>query len=84
LLDGEPAQYGSSVLQARGSEVAETRESPPVPAGHADLLARALFAHLGTVRPDGQPQVNPMWFEWDGSRLRFTCTRSRQKHRKRQ
>ena len=53
--------------------MAETRESPPVPASHADLLERPPFAHLGTVRPDGQPQVNPMWFEWDGSRLRPTA-----------
>jgi hypothetical protein len=32
--------------------MAETRESPPVPASHADVLERPLVAHLGTVRPE--------------------------------
>jgi PPOX class probable F420-dependent enzyme len=33
------------------------------------------------VRPDGRPQVNPMWFAWDGELLRFTHTSKRQKYR---
>lgn len=33
--------------------MADLRESPAPPASHADLLERALVAHLGTVRPDG-------------------------------
>jgi PPOX class probable F420-dependent enzyme len=44
-----------------------------------DLLERPLFAHLATVRPDGSPQSSVMWFAWDGSRLRLTHTRTRQK-----
>ena len=52
---------------------------PEVPASHADLLERALFAHLATVRPDGAPQSSVMWFAWDGSRIRLTHTRTRQK-----
>jgi hypothetical protein len=32
--------------------MAETRESSPVPAGHAELLERPLVAHLGTVPPE--------------------------------
>jgi PPOX class probable F420-dependent enzyme len=54
-------------------------ENPRPPASHADLLDRPLFAHLATVRPDGSPQSNVMWFAWDGSRLRFTHTKARQK-----
>lgn len=27
------------------------------------------------------PQVNPMWFSWDGVHLRFTNTTTRRKHR---
>jgi hypothetical protein len=38
-----------------------------IPASHQDLLTRPLFAHLATIRPDGTPQANPMWFAWDGS-----------------
>jgi len=54
---------------------------PVVPESHIDLLTRPLIAHLGTVRPDGSPQVNPMYFLWDGTYLRFTHTSTRQKYR---
>jgi PPOX class probable F420-dependent enzyme len=50
-----------------------------VPASHVDLLERPLFAHLATVRPDGALQSSVMWFAWDGSRIRMTHTRTRQK-----
>jgi PPOX class probable F420-dependent enzyme len=52
-----------------------------VPEDYLDLLERPTFANLATVRPDGTPQVNPMWFAWDGSVLRFTHTSQRQKFR---
>ena len=52
-----------------------------VPEGYESLLDRPLFGHLATVRPDGSPQVNAMWFAWDGERLRFTHTTKRQKFR---
>ncbi len=51
-----------------------------IPAEYADLLTRPLFGHLATVRPDGTPQANPMWFSWDGTHLRFTNTTRRQKY----
>lgn len=50
-----------------------------LPASHADLLERPLFAHLATVAPDGSPQSSVMWFVWDGEVLRFTHTTTRQK-----
>ena len=52
-----------------------------IPEEFQDLLERPSFAQLGTVRPDGTPQVNPMMFEWDGSRLRFSHKSTRQKFR---
>jgi PPOX class probable F420-dependent enzyme len=52
-----------------------------IPAEYEDLLTRPLFGHLATVRPDGAPQANPMWFSWDGHYLRFTNTTIRQKYR---
>jgi PPOX class probable F420-dependent enzyme len=55
--------------------------SPEVPATHQDLLDRPLFAHLATVRPDGSPQSSVMWFAWDGTQVRFSHTRTRQKYR---
>ena len=52
-----------------------------VPDTYVDLLERPLFGHLGTTRPDGSPQVNVMWFDWDGELLRFTHIPQRQKYR---
>lgn len=52
-----------------------------LPESHADLLTRPAFAHLATIRPDGSPQSNVMWFEWDGELLRFTHTSTRQKYK---
>jgi PPOX class probable F420-dependent enzyme len=52
-----------------------------IPADLADLLERPLYGNLGTVRPDGTVQVNPMWFEFDGEHIRFTHTTFRAKYR---
>ncbi len=52
-----------------------------IPESHLDLVRRPLFAHLGTNRDDGSPQVNPMWFDWDGRFLRFTTITGRRKYR---
>ncbi|GAA4974628.1 PPOX class F420-dependent oxidoreductase [Actinoplanes utahensis] len=52
-----------------------------IPDSYTDLLERPLFGHLGTVRDDGEPQVNPMWFSYDGEFLRFTNTTTRRKYR---
>jgi PPOX class probable F420-dependent enzyme len=52
-----------------------------LPESHADLLERPLFAHLATIRPDGSPQSSVMWFGWDGQRIRFSHTTTRQKYR---
>lgn len=53
------------------------------PETHADLLDRPLFAHLATVRTDGAPQVNPMWFLWDAAAcvIKLTHTKSRHNYR---
>jgi PPOX class probable F420-dependent enzyme len=51
------------------------------PESHRDLLERPLFAHLATLRPDGSPQSSVMWFAWDGHRVRFSHTSTRQKYR---
>ena len=59
-----------------------TTSTPSViPSDYAHLLERPLYGHLGTIRPDGTVQVNPMWFEFDGEHLRFTHTTKRAKFR---
>jgi len=52
-----------------------------IPDAVRDLVDRPLFASLGTTRPDGSPQVNPMWFVWDGEFIWFTHTTYRQKYK---
>jgi PPOX class probable F420-dependent enzyme len=46
-----------------------------------ELLGRPLACNLATTRPDGAPQVSPMWFLWDGEFIWFTNTTYRQKYR---
>lgn len=52
-----------------------------IPARLRYLLERPFFGSLGTVRPDGSPQVNPMWFEIVGDSIQFTHTSKRAKFR---
>lgn len=54
-----------------------------IPDSHADLLdweTKAL-ANVATVGPNGEPQNNPVWFDWDGTHLMFSLTTTRQKYR---
>jgi PPOX class probable F420-dependent enzyme len=53
------------------------------PESHLDLVERPLFAHLATVRQDGGPQVNPMWFLWDPAEevIKLTHTKTRHNYR---
>lgn len=54
---------------------------PQVPESHHDLLELPLIGHLATIRPGNTVQVTPMWFEYDGTHLRFSHTATRQKFR---
>ncbi|HET9168573.1 MAG TPA: PPOX class F420-dependent oxidoreductase [Actinospica sp.] len=52
-----------------------------IPERALELLRQPLIVNLATTRPDGAPQVNPMWFIWDGEFIWFTHTNYRQKYR---
>jgi PPOX class probable F420-dependent enzyme len=52
-----------------------------IPESHLDLLASTALANVATIGPDGAPQVNPVWFDWDGTTLRFGQITTRQKVR---
>jgi PPOX class probable F420-dependent enzyme len=52
-----------------------------IPTDYVHLLEEPNYGALGTIRPDGTVQVNPMWFEFDGTVLRFTHTTKRAKYR---
>jgi PPOX class probable F420-dependent enzyme len=51
---------------------------PAIPASHRDLL-EGRFATLGTVGPDGRPQLTEVWFLTDGDTVALSLNTSRQK-----
>ena len=51
-----------------------------VPQSHIDLLERPLFAHFATIRADGSPQVNPMWFWYDALQGLIKLTHTKTRH----
>lgn len=40
-----------------------------LPSSHVDLLERPVVGHFASVDSHGHPQVNPVWFLFDGQRL---------------
>lgn len=52
-----------------------------LPEDNRDLLEMTVVAHLATIRPDGSLQNNPVWFEWDGTHVKISQTKARQKMR---
>jgi PPOX class probable F420-dependent enzyme len=56
----------------------ERRIMPAIPPSHQDLL-NGQFATLGTVGPDGRPQLSEVWFLADGEEIKISLNTSRQK-----
>jgi PPOX class probable F420-dependent enzyme len=52
-----------------------------LPAKYLDLFEKKAFASLATVMPDGQPQVTPVWVDFDGVHLLVNSAKGRQKDR---
>lgn len=50
-----------------------------IPEKYADLFHKRAFASLGTLMPDGSPQVTPVWCDFDGEYVIFNSARGRQK-----
>jgi PPOX class probable F420-dependent enzyme len=50
-----------------------------IPEKYRDLFTKQSFAHLGTLMPDGSPQVTPVWCDYDGSHIRINTARGRVK-----
>jgi hypothetical protein len=50
-----------------------------IPDTHTDLLSKAGFLHLSSLGAGGEPQVHPVWYEWDGTHLLVSSTTPRQK-----
>lgn len=50
-----------------------------IPDSHLDLFKKKAFAHLATLMPSGQPQVTPVWIDYDGQHIVFNTAEGRQK-----
>jgi PPOX class probable F420-dependent enzyme len=50
-----------------------------IPASYADLFDKQAFANLGTLMPDGSPQVTPVWVDFDGKDVIVNSAKGRQK-----
>ncbi len=53
----------------------------PIPNEIRDLFERPVLCMLASLMPDGQPQVNPVWCDYDGQYIRINTARGRQKDR---
>ena len=52
-----------------------------IPENYRDLLDSTALAHIATIGPNGEPQVNPVWFDFDGKHVKFSQTKTRQKYK---
>ena len=52
-----------------------------IPAPFRDLTTKKAFAHLGTVMPNGRPQVTPVWFDFHDGHVRINSAKGRVKTR---
>ena len=50
-----------------------------IPDAYVDLFKKTAFAHLATLMPNGQPQVTPVWVDYDGRHILFNTAEGRQK-----
>jgi PPOX class probable F420-dependent enzyme len=55
--------------------------SAVIPEKYRDLFSKRAFASLGTLMPDGRPQVTPVWVDFDGEHVVFNSAKGRQKDR---
>jgi PPOX class probable F420-dependent enzyme len=52
-----------------------------VPASYHDILESTTLGHLATLDAEGLPQVNPIWFIWDGTHILMSVKAATQKYR---
>jgi PPOX class probable F420-dependent enzyme len=52
-----------------------------IPEKFLDLFQKKAFANIATLMPDGQPQVTPVWCDYDGRHVLVNSARGRQKDR---
>jgi len=52
-----------------------------IPENYRDLFDKKAFASLGTLMPDGKPQVTPVWVDFDGTHVIVNSAKGRVKDR---
>src|SRR5690349_10127467 len=52
-----------------------------IPDKYRDLFEKKAFASLGTLMPDGRPQVTPVWVDYDGTHFIVNSAKGRAKDR---
>ncbi len=50
-----------------------------IPEKYLDLFNKKAFGSLGTLMPDGSPQVTPVWVDRDGDTVLVNTAKGRQK-----
>ncbi len=45
------------------------------------FLAEPRNVMVAAIRPDGRPQMNPLWFHWDGAKFYIASSKARRKYR---
>lgn len=55
------------------------RTTTRIPEDKIDILEKKTFAHVATIGPDGEPQNNPVWVDFDGEHILISQTKARQK-----
>lgn len=51
-----------------------------IPQKELGILSSNGFAHIATIGPHQEPQSTPVWFDWDGTYLKISQTKTRQKY----
>ncbi len=55
--------------------------SASIPESFHALLERPLISHIATIGPNGEPQLSPVWHDWDGEYVRVAVLDETQKAR---
>lgn len=50
-----------------------------IPETHEDILEKSQIVTLGTIGPNGEPQVTALWFHFEDGTLRLSINNNRQK-----
>lgn len=51
-----------------------------VPIAYHDILESTTLGHLATLDAQGRPEVNPVWFLWDGEHVLLSVKEETQKY----